>query len=84
MKPFAAQFAQPAGAVADEMGMKTRPEVLSTATECALLPVGICFTTACVAASMMLRTGVHGEAARERVVGEAVVEQLALLESGER
>ena len=33
LKPLAAQVAQPAGAVADEIGMKAKPDAESTATE---------------------------------------------------
>jgi hypothetical protein len=63
MNPLAAQVAQPAGLVADEYGMKIKPVIGSTATECALLPVGTMVTSERVAASMTAMTGVHGDAA---------------------
>lgn len=42
--------------------MKTIPEAGSIATECALLPALSRVTTLRWAASMMVNTGVHGEA----------------------
>jgi hypothetical protein len=63
LNPLAAHVAQPAGAEADENGIEASPDVGSTATECALLPVGSCATTVCVIASMIASTGVHGDAA---------------------
>ncbi len=46
LNPFAAHVEHPAGAAADEIGMKAKPEAESTATECALFPVGRRATTA--------------------------------------
>jgi hypothetical protein len=55
LKPLAAHVEHPAGAVADEIGMNARPDAKSTATECALLPVGKRVTTARLAASMIAK-----------------------------
>src|SRR5438105_13041526 len=56
------QVAHPAGAVADEKGMKISCVAGSTATACALLPAGRMAITIRVAASTMPSTGVHGDA----------------------
>lgn len=57
------QVAHPPGAVPDEAGTKALNVTGSTATECALLPVGNCATSFLVAASITASTGVQGEAA---------------------
>ena len=82
LNPLAAHVAQPEGADADENGIKASPDVGSTATECALLPLGSCATTVCIVASIIASTGVHGEAALHAPLTAAVplaVQRLAAL-----
>jgi hypothetical protein len=52
----------PAGAASDEMGKNILFETGSTATECALFPVGNWLNSLRVPASMVASTGVQGDA----------------------
>jgi hypothetical protein len=55
--------AHPAGATPEDAGTNAWEVIGSTATECALLPVFSCVTSAWLDASMMESTGVQGDAA---------------------
>src|SRR3954465_9772713 len=79
VKPFATQPGHPAGDVAEEYGTKMRPVAGSIATECALLPVFRRVTTRRLPASTIVSTGVHGEAAEQAPLVDALPEDVQRL-----